>query len=266
MATTIYCFSGTGNSLEVSKKLRDYMGEGEIEHIAFYEKAKIIKCETERIVIVCPVYFYELPDIVRRFATKLDIPKNTHVSAIITSGGDAGYTLYQLSQLLEDRGHKLSLGYEVPLGDNSIVLKTNPEVYSQRLKSSEMLLKLIADEIVAKKIVDIENAYTMKNRAYSQVMKLAFKNIYKANSKSSNVNTCDCCGICEKVCPASCITMCDGKPVFPGKCEQCFACINWCPKESIRFGKIKVAGNQYRYPEAKLIEIINQKNEKRIIT
>ena len=55
---------------------------------------------------------------------------------------------------------------------------------------------------------------------------------------------CNQCGICGKVCPSENITMQEGKPVWNHHCEQCFACLQWCPKKAIQYGKRTVKYTQ----------------------
>ena len=66
---------------------------------------------------------------------------------------------------------------------------------------------------------------------------------------------CNSCGICEKVCPAANILMKEGKPVWQKQCQQCLACIQWCPKESIQYGKKTSEYKRYHHPEIKLKEM-----------
>lgn len=48
---------------------------------------------------------------------------------------------------------------------------------------------------------------------------------------------CNGCGLCAQRCPASAISMKDGKPVWKAQCYQCLRCINACPRQAIQYGK-----------------------------
>lgn len=63
-------------------------------------------------------------------------------------------------------------------------------------------------------------------------------------------------GICKTVCPCGNIELQAGKPVWLHHCEQCLACIQWCPPEAIQFGKKTPRYERYRHPEVKLSDII----------
>jgi len=78
---------------------------------------------------------------------------------------------------------------------------------------------------------------------------------------------CSSCGICEKVCLSQKIKMIDKKPLWQKdrKCFLCYACINYCPVQSIqmrsgRFIKFYTNKNgRYSHPEITVNDIAGQK-------
>lgn len=70
-------------------------------------------------------------------------------------------------------------------------------------------------------------------------------------------NKCDGCRICKQVCPVGNIKMEEQKPKWQHRCQQCFACFHWCPKEAVQCGKKTLKRTRYRHPEAKLEDFIN---------
>ena len=58
------------------------------------------------------------------------------------------------------------------------------------------------------------------------------------------------------VCPCGNIDLAAGKPAWLHHCEQCMACIQWCPQEAIQFGKKTAGYGRYHHPEVKLPEIV----------
>ena len=60
---------------------------------------------------------------------------------------------------------------------------------------------------------------------------------------------CNSCGICRKVCPVANIEMEKGRPVWPHHCEQCMACLQWCPQEAIQSGKRTPGRARYHHPD-----------------
>lgn len=55
-------------------------------------------------VIVFPVYFADVPDIVKSFVEKLNFNINTHIYAIATCNGVAGHSLFTIDKLLKKGG------------------------------------------------------------------------------------------------------------------------------------------------------------------
>ncbi|MFH1214644.1 MAG: EFR1 family ferrodoxin, partial [Candidatus Neomarinimicrobiota bacterium] len=68
---------------------------------------------------------------------------------------------------------------------------------------------------------------------------------------------CNGCGICRKVCPVDNIQIVDERPIWNSHCQQCYACLQWCPQEAIQFGKKTATIKRYRNPNIKINEIIS---------
>ena len=60
-------------------------------------------------------------------------------------------------------------------------------------------------------------------------------------------DTCIGCGQCAKRCPMNNVTLKDGKPVWGKNCTHCMACICYCPKEAIEYGKKSVGQPRYHF-------------------
>ena len=48
---------------------------------------------------------------------------------------------------------------------------------------------------------------------------------------------CIGCGRCVELCPLNNVHLKNGKPVWGKNCTHCMACICYCPKEAIEYGK-----------------------------
>ena len=56
---------------------------------------------------------------------------------------------------------------------------------------------------------------------------------------------CNGCGLCAKYCPASAISLQNGKPVWKDQYYQCMRCINACPQQAIQYGKGTIKRRRY---------------------
>jgi Pyruvate/2-oxoacid:ferredoxin oxidoreductase delta subunit len=68
---------------------------------------------------------------------------------------------------------------------------------------------------------------------------------------------CNGCGVCAKICPVENIEMVDDKPSWRHHCENCFACLAWCPRASIQSGQVSAA-ERYRHPEVELSDMLRR--------
>jgi Pyruvate/2-oxoacid:ferredoxin oxidoreductase delta subunit len=48
-----------------------------------------------------------------------------------------------------------------------------------------------------------------------------------------------------------------GKPIWQHTCEQCFACLQWCPEEAIQYGKNTKKKRRYHHPEIRLRDMFS---------
>lgn len=94
--TTIYCFSGSGHSLAVSRILSQIL---ECEIIMINNVNHTSNSDTA--VIVFPVYCQNIPDPVKKFMARL---KSKHIALIATYGKISyGNVLYELSRFCKEK-------------------------------------------------------------------------------------------------------------------------------------------------------------------
>ncbi|MDP4095123.1 MAG: EFR1 family ferrodoxin, partial [Bacillota bacterium] len=83
MKTNIFYFSGTGNSLKVSRDIAEQLGNTSIIPIdTLFNKEVDLNCDC--IGIVFPVYMWGVPRIVKEFIKKINTEK--YVFAVATYG------------------------------------------------------------------------------------------------------------------------------------------------------------------------------------
>lgn len=53
----------------------------------------------------------------------------------------------------------------------------------------------------------------------------------------------------------------ENKPRWSDQCQQCYACLQWCPKEAILYKSKTSTVKRYRNPEVTLKDIISSNNK-----
>jgi flavoprotein len=76
----------------------------------------------------------------------------------------------------------------------------------------------------------------------------ARRKVHEAAHEYVVSDACTSCGLCRDICPVRNIEIADGRPIFGEQCEQCMACIQWCPQKAIHSGKKTTKRNRYRHP------------------
>ena len=285
MSIEIYYFSGTGNSLAVARDIAERTG-AKLISIASLDAKEHITPEADAIGIVFPVYYVGLnhiPLIVRRFVERLDNVGGRYVFAVCTYGGGGGRTLMLLDGLLRARGGRLAAGFGVqmpqnafdkPFEDREKLVRRSKQKLAEIVKrvDARQSCGLQADGLFIKQVVDlldwmanfpptrpffVNKVYRMagiqqgSNAPFAEAM-LNLDRSYHTDEG------CASCGTCAKVCPVGNIKIVDGRPSWQHRCENCLACVNWCPRKAIHgYGELP-KGRRYHHPEVKLADAQKQ--------
>lgn len=146
MKTTIYYFTGTGNSLKCTRDLAAKLGGAEIVPIIDAVKEDLLP-GSDRLGIVFPVYVWGLPMIVDLFLSKLSRRhQDSYIFAVATNGGAVSGALLMAEKKLRAKGLKLSAGFSVSLPSNFISThQTSPEQQQQLFAAADIKMdKMVA--------------------------------------------------------------------------------------------------------------------------
>ncbi|HAJ79205.1 MAG TPA: 4Fe-4S ferredoxin [Fibrobacteres bacterium] len=258
MKTEIYYFTGTGNSLVVARDIAAQI-EGELISIPSVIDQDTIQTAAKVIGIVFPVYMCGLPLIVKRFVKKIGNLQDRYIFAIATYGGMPGATINMLGKVIAKCGGKLAAGFTVCMpGNYTPMYGAIAEARQQQMFAAwHQKAPTIAEDIKANRQGVKENSNMLTNIIFSDIIyQLAASHIPKMDKQFRADEKCSRCGICQKVCPVNNIEMIDGKPAWKGHCEQCFACLQWCPEQAIQYGKNTTGRKRYHHPEVKISDLI----------
>jgi ferredoxin len=276
VATHVYYFSGTGNTLTVAKALASRL-DGEAIPIASIVASERIELQADVIGIAFPVYYGDLPNIVRRFARELGPASDRYVFGVATYGGAAGVSLKTLGELLGKGGTTLSAAFGVHMPQNAFrkfwedrrriaqCADRRIESIARAVKSGALgtyhvrtpaqwafsLLHRTLDRAVIRHMERASGTPSPSGLAMEELLPLTDKAFTTADS-------CIGCGTCVHLCPVGNIEIVDDRPVWQHRCENCLACVNWCPVNAIR-DRITASGYRYRHPDVSAEDIARQR-------
>lgn len=253
MSNIIFYFTGTGNSLKVARDIASSLGNCKL---ALMNKEYKLDESYENIGFVYPVYCAALPRAVENFISSLDFSKNkdSYIFAVSTSGASGG-GLGEINKILNSKGRKLSYGNDVRSFSNYLILYAMTQNKEEKSKKQAIKTAEVIEDIKSKKTVDKFKINGLVTFLHGLFLKYQLK-----ADKDYNVNdNCNGCGTCCKVCPVSNIEMKNNKPAFLGHCEQCVACIHWCPNEAINYKNKTQNRGRYHHPDITVIDIIQNK-------
>ena len=261
MKTIIYYFTGTGNSLQISRDLATYLNETDIFPITGYIDIQEIVHKNTRVGIVFPVYCWGLPNIVCEFVAKLRLDEGCPVFSVATCGGNIGGANAQLDELLRSMGMKLSCGFSVNMPGNYIPMYQAPK--TEKIKKILAAARAKVREIAKILNRGEERPYEHGSFFWRALGRVSYNSFIGSLEKSAekfhaDEDKCVSCGTCVSVCPARSIKIPKPKtpPEWIGHCEQCMACIQWCPEEAIEYGKRTAGRHRYHYPGIRVEDII----------
>jgi formate hydrogenlyase subunit 6/NADH:ubiquinone oxidoreductase subunit I len=263
MRNVIYYFSGTGNSYSIAKQLNQSLDKSELIPIAKIWQESRINVNADMVGFVFPLYYWGLPRIVKEFMVRLHIEGSKYLYAVVTRAGEEnGIALAQLEQILAEKNTHLNAGFFIQMPSNYILgyhvdsESENQTLFEQLKVSIKDILTYIHD-----KKGNLTSEELGKIDLHSEKLNKDFRDKVLESDKHFNADEkCTGCGICEKVCPVKNIKIIDFKPEWLHQCQQCLACINYCPEEAIQYGRKTLKSGRYHHPEISYGEIsIQQK-------
>ena len=256
MTTTIYYYTGTGNSLWAARKLGVELKGARLASI---RRAVPEDISDEAVGLVFPVHIWGLPRRVIDFVNRLPVGKSRYYFALAVNAGQVAATLTQLKSLMKARGLTLAAGFDVVMPSNYIPWGgAAPEEEQKRLfGAAAEKIKDIAAMIGRREAGHVEKGPLWQNLLLSGLCyNLAYSKIPEMDKKFLADEKCNSCAICTSLCPCGNILLNAGKPVWQRHCEQCLACIQWCPLEAIQYGKKTPKYARYHHPEVTLSDML----------
>ena len=254
----ILCFSGTGNSRYIAERIAEALQDEIVDLNVKIKAADYAPIRVgEDIVLVTPTYAWRIPQIVSAWLTKVELLSAKRIWFVMDCGSEIGNAAKYNQELAAQKALTYMGTAQIVMPENYIALFSAPDKQEAKaiVENAKPAIRSIID--------CIRNGMEFpapRNNLYDRFMSSAvnpifYKKIVKADAFTVS-DACIGCGKCVQLCPLNNIRLDKDKPVWGSNCTHCMACICYCPKEAIEYGKRSVGKPRYHFEALGMAENI----------
>jgi len=241
-------FSGTGNSRYAAEIIAEKTGDTLFDINAAIKAGSTAPVSTgEDLVIAAPTYAWRLPRAVTEWLSKTPLEGAKKVWFVMTCGSEIGSAGKYNRALCGQKGLEYMGTCQVIMPENYIAMFNAPDTEkAKRIVSAALPGINAAAQLISEGKPFPPNRDNPYDRAMSGLMNGVFYRFALKASPFRSLDSCVGCGLCEKACPLNNIRLENNRPVWGKRCTHCMACICYCPKEAIEYGKKSVGKPRYQ--------------------
>ena len=247
----IYCYSATGNCLDMAKNIAKALGDTDIVMMRSFP-CRTDTAGAKRVGFLFSCNGGGLPGGVEESVRAVRIVPGTYTFGIVQYAGYMGTGLYRVNMI-----HKLDYWAGVSHQSGCIWLMPHTlTVPPTSKKTAQKRLDRKAEE-VGKAVKALKHsAKKPPKKDFFALESKAFSGMHpKRARKFVAGDACIGCGTCERVCPRNNIQLVNGKPNFGTNCIGCLSCVQYCPTNAINIGKITEKRERFPNPNTKASEL-----------
>ena len=240
----IFCYSGTGNCLDMAKNIAKRLGDTDIIMMRKYPAVTDVR-EAKRVGFVVPCYGGGLPGHVERYIRDIKVSPDAYTFGIGQCAAYKGEGLSKINSIIPLKywavvTHQCTCIWLFP---HDLMM---PKMDAQSAqKRSEELAKGIAQDVVNRVKTEKNPPYNVlnviENRGWPAIAA-------KKTAQFKVSDACIACGTCAALCPRKNIVIENGKAKIGNNCAQCLGCLQYCPKNAISIGAITDKREHYHNP------------------
>lgn len=245
--TGIY-FSGTGNTKHCIEKFitavssdKKRLSRHTPQLISIEEPdraTEALKTSQDMVIFAYPIYYSNLPKIVRDFIVEnKDIWRGKKIFIICSMGPFSGDGAGVSARIFRQYGADIIGGVHVIMPDcicDVKLLKFSADKNQKIIGKADSKLETAAHRLInGRPPQNGLNFFAHLAGLFGQ--RLWFYNTTRHYSDKLKIHDDSCikCGKCTTVCPMHNLTITGGKVTTAGKCTMCYRCVNQCPQKAI---------------------------------
>ena len=247
----IFVYSSTGNSLHLAQAIASEIGD-DVTNILDVPDGPVDVSMYDRVGFVSPVYFFNMPRILRAFIDRIVAREGQTFYLVLTCGSTPDRACKKAEKYFRKRCLALIHSFAYRMPENYIALFSPPKEDSieRMLDSVSGYAREVAEHLSSESCVISEHIGMLG------LLSLFGDTAYDMMRRTKGFHIegeCSRCGLCENVCPDGAIVVKDDGPQWVvSKCQHCMGCINRCPSGIIQYkGRTQKRG-RYVNPRVRL--------------
>lgn len=249
----IFCYSGTGNCLDIAKGIATYLGDTDI---ILMRSAPVITDvrHAKKVGFVFPCYAGGLPGDMESYLPQIQVAEDAYTFGVVSYAGYPGIGLEILDKYIhldywDKISHQCSCIWLLPHG--MMMPPMGPKKAQAR---AEKLTQRVARQVFYG--LPKQGKKAPPSNAFNRLEASLWPELSaKKAKKLSASDDCIGCGQCAQLCPKGNISMVQGKPQFGSSCIGCLSCLQYCPQQAIDMGLLTKARGRYHNPKVSPSEL-----------
>ena len=247
----IFCYSGSGNCLDIAKNIAKRLGDTDIVMMRAEPEVKDVR-GAKRVGFVFPCYAGGLPGDVERFVSELRVDPESYTFGVVSYAGYPGVGMAKINAIVPldywaGISHQCSCIWLMP---HTLML---PMLDASRAQArSEKLAAKIADDVLYVKHLSGRPLSNPVNALEAKAWPMLSG---KKAAKMTVTDSCVGCGQCARLCPRGNISIANGRASIGTNCIGCLSCLQYCPKQAINMGGATVKRERYHNPNVSAADL-----------
>lgn len=247
----IFCYSGSGNCLDIAKNIAKRLGDTDIVMMRAEPEVKDVR-GAKRVGFVFPCYAGGLPGDVEKFVSELRVDPESYTFGVVSYAGYPGVGMAKINDIVPldywaGISHQCSCIWLMP---HTLML---PMLDASRAQArSEKLAAKIADDVLYVKHLSGRPLSNPVNALEAKAWPMLSG---KKAAKMTVTDSCVGCGQCARLCPRGNISIMDGRASIGTNCIGCLSCLQYCPKQAINMGGATVRRERYHNPNVSAADL-----------